>query len=228
MQASAAPCTKYWNGNCQPAGPPKNGVEIGCTWKNRYSNLGFGGEQVGVTMWATIDHMPKIQFRGTVRENTHNPKITNTLKFIQPTCWILHLIVVGVVIGPLPRVCCAWPCRCLAVAQQTFRPKRPTLFHTPFFLCVPFLVRATFTVPVVLFVLPSFHKHSPTLGLTPFRLLLPLVTIALSHLYSFFICMLQFALPSSFDALEYRLQGANAKKLDLSTRLDNSNVNMSQ
>ena len=30
------------------------------------------------------------------------------------------------------------------------------------------------------------------------------------------------------NALEYRLQGANAKKLDLSTCIDNSNANMPQ
>ena len=98
----------------------------------------------------------------------------------------------------------------------------PSLFHIPFLFC------ATSTILVAFFVLPSFHKHSPTPGLPPFRLLLPLVAMAPSHLSSSLICMPQFALPSSFDALEYRLQGTNAKELDLSTRLDNSNANMLQ
>ena len=51
--------------------------------------------------------------------NTHNPRITKTHKLIQPSCWILHLIVVGVVLGPSPHVCCVWPCRCLVVVQQS-------------------------------------------------------------------------------------------------------------
>ena len=44
---------------------------------------------------------------------------------IQPTCCILHLIVVGVVPGPLPHVCCARPRRCLVLAQQSLPPERP-------------------------------------------------------------------------------------------------------
>ena len=52
----------------------------------RYLDLGFGGEHAGVTVRATIDHMLGIQFGRTERGDTHNPKITNTQKLIQPTC----------------------------------------------------------------------------------------------------------------------------------------------
>ena len=82
MQASTAPHTKYWNGGCQPAGPPKNGVEY-MLHKDRfrYLDLGFGGEQAGVSVRATIDHMQGIQFEKRVHpqpKNNKNPEIDPT------------------------------------------------------------------------------------------------------------------------------------------------------
>ena len=153
-------------------------------------------------------------------EKTQNPRTTKTQKLIQPTCWILHFIVVGVNPRTLPRVCCAWLCRSLAVALQTLLPEHPLPLPQSFPICVPFLLRTTSTVFVVLFVLSSFHKHSHAPGFLPFCLLLPLVAIGPCHLYSSPIYMPQFALPSSLDA--------SAKKLNLSTCLDNSNANMPQ
>jgi hypothetical protein len=88
-----------------------------------------------------------------------------------------------------------------------------SLFHTPFLLYVPFLLRATSTIPDALYVLLSFHEHLPKPGLPPFRLPVPLVVqvdlpilyslvaIFPSHLSSSPICMTQFTLPSHFDAL---------------------------
>jgi hypothetical protein len=53
-----------------------------------------------------------------------------------------------------------------------------SLFHTPF------LLHAASIVPNALYVLPSFHKHSPALGLPPFCLPMPLVVqISLPILY---------------------------------------------